>query len=337
MLAPTTALPVPAIAALACLVLLALLRTVLPASFLAAGHNDRSNHVGSPRQIGGLALVPAAMAALAFGGADPRLALPFVILWLAGLADDYRPLGVALRLGLQLAASGLLIFLAGPDLTLPFAVPPLLIDLAMVLFLVWTINMVNFMDGLDLMTVAGAGIPLAATGAALVLAHAGGPAGLAALAAAGALAGFAVHNRHPARVFLGDSGSLPLGLVAGWALLDLAARVPAAALAPFGYYFADTVWTLLQRLVERKNILKSHSEHAYQRAFRGGLPVMAIIARVATATLAGMAATLLAVKAGPPASWVPGIAGLAIGFVLCLSMRRGARAGATQTKASKGE
>ncbi|MBA90897.1 MAG: glycoside hydrolase [Phyllobacteriaceae bacterium] len=319
----TTALSAASLAALACFAMLAGLRRVLPAGFLAAGHSERSNHAGAPRQIGGLAAVPAALFAVAvIQGADAWIVLPFLALWLAGLADDHRPLGVALRLGVQVAAAAALVALVRPALPLPDIVPPLAGEAAAVLFLVWTINMVNFMDGLDLMTAAGAGIPLAFCGCLLLVA--GGPddAAVAALAGAGALAGFALHNRPPAKVFLGDSGSLPLGLLAGWALLALAEQAPAAALAPFGYYFADSVWTLLQRLAGGKNILKSHSEHAYQRAFRAGMPVTAIVGRVALCALACGLSGYAATATGGLAAAVIGLAGLGAGVALAAHLRK---------------
>lgn len=321
----STALLVAGLAVFACFAALVALRRMLPAGFLAAGRSERSNHAGAPRQIGGLAAVPAALLAVAVvHGGDAWIVLPFLALWLAGLADDHRPLGVALRLGVQVAAAAGLVALVRPALPLPDIVPPLAGDAAAVLFLVWTINMVNFMDGLDLMTATGAGIPLAACGLLLV---AGGSndAAVAALAGAGALAGFALHNRPPAKVFLGDSGSLPLGLLAGWALLALAEQAPAAALAPFGYYFADSVWTLLQRLAEGKNILQSHSEHAYQRAFRAGVPVTAIVGRVALCALACGLAGYAAIATGGLAAVVIGLAGLVAGIALAAHLRKQAK------------
>lgn len=320
------ALFVSGLAAVGCFLLLALLRRALPDGFLAAGRSDRSNHAGTPRQIGGLAAMPAALFAVAVvQGGDAWIALPFLALWLAGLADDRRPLGVWLRLGVQVAAAVGLVVLVRPALPLPDLVPPLAGDAVAVLFLVWTINMVNFMDGLDLMTAAGAGIPLAFCGSLLLVSGGSTDAAMATLAGAGALAGFALHNRPPAKVFLGDSGSLPLGLLAGWALLALAEQAPAAALAPFGYYFADSVWTLLQRLAEGKNILKSHSEHAYQRAFRAGMTVTAIVSRVALCALACGLAAHAAIATGGLAAAVIGLAGLGAGIALAAHLRKRAK------------
>src|SRR5689334_6352276 len=117
----------------------------------------------------------------------------------------------------------------------------------------WFVNLVNFMDGLDLMTAAEA-VPITAT---LVLVRLFGmlplPVVLIAAALCGALLGFAPFNRPVAKVFLGDVGSLPIGLLLGWCLLQLAydKQFAAALLLPM-YYLADATVTLLRRLAKRE-------------------------------------------------------------------------------------
>jgi UDP-N-acetylmuramyl pentapeptide phosphotransferase/UDP-N-acetylglucosamine-1-phosphate transferase len=104
----------------------------------------------------------------------------------------------------------------------------------------WFVNLVNFMDGLDWITVAEV-IPVTA---ALALFGFYGQlppdAALAALALCGAMIGFAPFNRPVAKLFLGDVGSLPIGLLVGWCLLQLAGsgHLAAALLLPL-YYLAD--------------------------------------------------------------------------------------------------
>jgi UDP-N-acetylmuramyl pentapeptide phosphotransferase/UDP-N-acetylglucosamine-1-phosphate transferase len=89
---------------------------------------------------------------------------------------------------------------------------------------VWFVNLVNFMDGIDWMTVAEV-VPVTA-GVALLGAIGAAPplAMLVALALLGAIIGFAPFNRPVARLFLGDVGSLPIGLLLGWLMLLLAGR-----------------------------------------------------------------------------------------------------------------
>lgn len=296
---------------------LALLCRLLPGSFLAAGTNERSNHAKPARQIGGLAVVPAGLvAAHAFGGPVATLTMAAIaLLWLSGLADDWKPHGARFRLAIQFLAAGLALAATGVPSFLGFLPDALGFGLS-ACFLVWTINMVNFMDGLDLITVSGAGIPLAFLGFCLALAESG----LAPLAGAmaGGLAGFALFNRPPASVFLGDNGSLPLGLTAGLAILALADQVgPLAALAPMAYYFWDSGLTLLRRLINGENILTAHSSHAYQRAFRAGSPAGRVAVIVSAGSLVCGACTLLAMHASPIAlQMAAGLAGLFAGFLV---------------------
>ena len=92
----------------------------------------------------------------------------------------------------------------------------------------------------------------------------------AALTAAAAL-GFLVWNWHPARVFLGDVGSVPLGFLVGWLLLELMARGAwAAAIILPSYYATDATLTLVRRLLRGEKIWQAHKEHFYQRAVQAG-------------------------------------------------------------------
>ena len=130
----------------------------------------------------------------------------------------------------------------------------------------WFVNLVNFMDGIDWMTVAEV-VPIAAGVALLgLIGAAPAPAVLVALALLGGMIGFAPFNRPVARLFLGDVGSLPIGLMLGWVLLMLAGRghLAAALLLPL-YYLADASITLGRRLIEARARLAGPS-HAFLSA-----------------------------------------------------------------------
>src|SRR5690606_23967419 len=107
----------------------------------------------------------------------------------------------------------------------------------LIVALLWFVNLTNFMDGLDWMTVAET-VPVAA-GIAILGPLAGLPAEavVTALALGGAMIGFAPFNRPMARLFLGDVGSLAVGLLLGWMLILLAAQghLAAALLLPLYY------------------------------------------------------------------------------------------------------
>ena len=114
-------------------------------------------------------------------------------------------------------------------------------------------------------------ITLTSPKAALITAGNGPGAHLAASAAiaAGAAIGFGIWNWHPAKIFLGDVGSVGLGFVLGWLLLSLAASgqwLPALIL-PL-YYLSDATWTLLRRLLRGEKFWQAHRCHFYQFAVR---------------------------------------------------------------------
>src|SRR4029079_18245810 len=126
----------------------------------------------------------------------------------------------------------------------------------------WFVNLVNFMDGLDLMTVAEV-VPI--TVALIVLGLIGSfpwSAVVVAAALCGAMLGFSPFNRPVASVFLGDVGSLPIGLLSGWCLLQLAwhEELAAALLLPL-YYLADATITLFWRMARGDPFWVAHRTH----------------------------------------------------------------------------
>ena len=114
----------------------------------------------------------------------------------------------------------------------------------------------------------------------------------------GAIIGFAPFNRPVARLFLGDVGSLPIGLLLGWLLTLLAGggHLAAALLLPL-YYLADATITLLRRLATGQPVMQAHRTHFYQRAIDAGFSVYQIVGRVFVVNIIILglaAATLLA-------------------------------------------
>lgn len=135
----------------------------------------------------------------------------------------------------------------------------------------WFVNLFNFMDGIDGL----AGSETAAIGLGAVLLASIGAVGVVpgalGLVLVGAALGFLLWNWQPAKIFLGDVGSIPLGYLIGWLLLALAAQGHwvAALLLP-GYYLADASLTLARRLMRGERIWQAHREHFYQHAVRQG-------------------------------------------------------------------
>jgi UDP-N-acetylmuramyl pentapeptide phosphotransferase/UDP-N-acetylglucosamine-1-phosphate transferase len=190
--------------------------------------------------------------------------------------------------------------------------------------LLWLVNLVNFMDGIDWMTVAEV-VPLTASVVLLgQVAPIPLPSMLLALALLGAMLGFAPFNRPVAKLFLGDVGSLPIGLLLGWLLLQLArAGQPAAALLLPLYYLADASVTLIRRVAAREPFWRAHRSHFYQRACDLGYTVPAIVGRVflSNLALAGLA-FLTAVKHDPLVITVSLLVGAALVAWLLASFAR---------------
>ena len=257
--------------------------------------NERSSHeIPTPRG-GGIAVVGASLAgwlALVAAGAAP-LSLLAVIAGAAMLAmicwlDDLRGLSPAVRFGAQCAAVALGVVAALPDGAVFQGWLPAGLDRAAAAFLwVWFVNLYNFMDGIDGL----AGSEAAAIGVGLLLfavVGAGQNPGLAALSAAivAAAGGFLVWNWAPGRIFLGDVGSVPLGYLLGFLLLDQAARGrwKLALILPL-YFLADATITLLRRLARRERIWEPHRRHFYQGAVQRGFGHAAIVERVIAANI----------------------------------------------------
>jgi len=155
------------------------------------------------------------------------------------------------------------------------------------------------MDGIDWMTVVEV-IPIAAALAALgALAALPPEAVVVALALGGAMLGFAYFNRPAAKLFLGDVGSLPIGLLVGWLLVLLAGsgNLAAALLLPL-YYLADATLTLLRRLSSGERIWQAHRTHYYQRATDRGFTVTEIVTRVFVVNLVLAGLALITATAG---------------------------------------
>ena len=242
--------------------------------------NARSAHL-SPTPVGaGICFALAVILAL-FVPNPATSETPFV-LWvlqgggllvaLVGLLDDRYTLPVWLRLFVYLASSSV------AAVALLNAAPVLIIGLA-ILALGWTINLVNFMDGLDgfvstqaLSVCLGLGVISLFVPGALGVSH-------FALVLAGALIPFLWRNWPPARFFMGDCGAVFIGFYLGCVGLYAAgqdSRLGAVWLILMMPFVVDATCTLLIRLVQGKSLVQGHSEHTYQRLKRASDSVLAV-------------------------------------------------------------
>lgn len=293
--------------------------------YALAKPNVRSSHRKPTPQGAGIAVIAATLGAVGVAlaifslGASHDLNLPKIVaavlvMTCLGAIDDMRELPAGLRLILQAIVIAGIIYALPDQLRV---VPQLPWWLERVLLLIgglWFVNLVNFMDGIDWMTVAEV-IPLTATLAVLGIVDALPSYGtVLALALGGAMIGFAYFNRPVAKVFLGDVGSLPIGLILGWLLLLVAGggHLIAAVVMPL-YYLADATITLFRRLIRREPFWEAHRTHFYQRATDRGFTTMAVVARVFAVNIGlGALAVISVLVPGRPSE----IAALTVGAVL---------------------
>ena len=299
-------LPVALAAAIISAVVIRLIRPKLLKHALAKP-NARSSHRVPTPQGAGIAVIAAtlgiaslALVYIADAGSNFPAALFGSALFIAalGFADDIKPVPVLPRLLLQALAVGAIVLASPSDLRITPFVPLWIERGLLVLAGLWFVNLVNFMDGLDWMTVAEV-VPVTA---ALALFGLYGElpltATIVAVALCGAMIGFAPFNRPVAAIFLGDVGSLPIGLLLGWCLLQLAGQhhVAAAMLLPL-YYLADATVTLFRRMMRREPFWVAHRSHFYQRATDNGFTVMQVVSEVFTLNLALGALAAFSIKA----------------------------------------
>ncbi len=312
---------------------LMILEKILPTGLLAAQMREQPPGTMPIRQLGGLGVVPFYLVALAllagrFPDARPMLGglgAAIALLWFVGMADDHRHRPAGLRLAAHAIAAAAVAFTLPSSWTILGDMLPAWLERGLIAFaLICAINVTNFMDGMDLMSVAGCGIPISACALLLSDSSEFVPIATASLAIAAALAGFAIFNRPPARLYLGDNGALPLGLACGTACIALAVETNvAAATLPFFYYLADSGSTLLRRLTRGENPFQSHSAHAYQAARRAGKPVRWVLARVIAVNLVLAAlAWFASVKTDAGALWLTAICGAVVAAGLVVHFRR---------------
>jgi UDP-N-acetylmuramyl pentapeptide phosphotransferase/UDP-N-acetylglucosamine-1-phosphate transferase len=293
--------------------------------YALAKPNARSSHRTPTPQGGGIAVIAATIGAAGVAlaifslGASPDLNLLKVVaaallMTCLGAFDDIRPLPAGLRLILQAVVVAAIIYTLPDQLRVVPLLPWWLERLLLLVGGLWFVNLVNFMDGIDWMTVAEV-LPVTATLAVLGIAGALPSYGtVLALALGGAMIGFAYFNRPTAKVFLGDVGSLPIGLILGWLLLLVAGggHLVAAVVMPL-YYLADATITLFRRLFRREPFWEAHRTHFYQRATDKGFTTMAVVARVFAVNIGlGIVAVISVIAPGRPSE----IAALTVGAIL---------------------
>ncbi|TXS95099.1 glycosyl transferase family 4 [Parahaliea aestuarii] len=248
-----------------------------------SSHDLPTPHGGGVGIVLGLAAVTALAAAwgVQWPAPVPWMVMLALFLMLLGVLDDVRGLSVPLRFALY----GLCCLALVLMLVMPREIGCWWLVLPAVLALLWGLNLYNFMDGIDGFAALQC---FFSAGAAALLAWIYGNSAqyaLFCLLLAAVHLGFLFWNLPPARLFMGDAGSIPTGLLLGGLLLwggVSGALAPAVWLILLAVFLTDSSWTLMRRLLRGSNVLQAHREHLYQRLSRhwgGHLAVdMALVA-----------------------------------------------------------
>ena len=236
--------------------------------------NQRSNHKHAIPVGGGIAILLTALITFTFSFYSHTNRVPIFFLSLSiisiaiiSFVDDLKDLKIRTRIPFHVLS---IIFLL-QSLLFPQHNIYMIIIFGIGIFLF--INFYNFMDGID----GSAASEAIHIGLSIILIYIFDP-GLprelliVSIILVGSSLGFAIFNWHPAKVFLGDVGSLTLGTICAWLLINLALYkyLVAAIIIPL-YYLADSTLTITKRLVQGKKIWQAHSEHFFQKAVRKGL------------------------------------------------------------------
>ena len=291
--------------------------------------NERSSHKVPTPQIGGVIIIPIYLAfTLAFS--EPSFSFhseTFVLIYaplalaIVGFADDRYGLPVFLRLPLFTAIAACAVF--SPELQKSLNghhwLMPFLLSFAVLSFL----NFTNFMDGMDGMLVVEF-VPILSL--LVILSSLGhlislDPVALIALLAV--LLGFACFNRPPAKLFMGDSGSLSLGFLVAFFLAQVALEKNfVSAILPPLYFIADTCLTLAKRIIRGEKIWRAHRQHAYQRAMDSGQSVVSILIRILIANITLCVLSYWALDTSEPKLALVVLAGGIVVLLLLLSLER---------------
>lgn len=228
---------------------------------------QRSLHVKPTPRIGGIVAVPVAVFwAWWLTGFFPILLITTMGLCIVSWFDDRQGLPISFRLLFHVIAASVLILRNYHDSN------SILFFILAVFTLSWVINLYNFMDGIDGLAGGMGVVGFGALGLALI--HTTSPhLGMLCFCISGSVLGFLILNFYPAKIFLGDAGSVSLGFLAGAIAVEGIKRQLWTIYFPliiFSPFIADATVTLLKRIFFKEKFWQAHREHYYQRLVRMG-------------------------------------------------------------------
>ena len=258
----------PLIAAFATLLIITILLLSKVGKEIQDVPNERSLHDAPIPRIGGVGMIVAILLSwmLMFMSLAWWIVIPLLALFTVSLIDDKRGLPVRQRLLVHVAAAVVLVLGSG------IATQSIVLAVLVLLGAIWMTNLYNFMDGSDGLAGGMTFFGFTMYGVAAMM-HGDDTQAMLNFSIGAAALGFLYFNFYPAKVFMGDAGSIPLGFLAaamgvwGWQLGHWPAWFPLLVFSPF---VVDATVTLLKRSVCRKSIWLAHREHYYQRLVQLG-------------------------------------------------------------------
>lgn len=241
--------------------------------------NERSSHTTATPRVGGIGIfVPFFLLYLIIVFTDGQRKPPVLfsltfLMFLIGLWDDMKVIRASLKFVLEL-----IIIITG--LFVSFQSADVFIVIIVAVFIMWIMNSFNFMDGIDGFAALHA-LPI-------FIAYGIITQNIAFLIISCSLLGFLLFNFSPAKIFLGDAGSLPLGFLIGMSPFVFFANdlnwtnsynillvVCFVILCDITFFF-DAALTLTRRTLRRMNIFQAHRDHIYQKTFDAGMSARTI-------------------------------------------------------------
>ena len=292
----------PFILYLLCIILLKKLIPFLTKMSLIDYPTKRSNHSLLIPKGGGILIIPLLIFSISLIFSFKNILssqwiiflLSLVILFSISLIDDIKNLSAPSRLLIHFISVAVSIFALKNEIVffaqkniLPWInFDPLvifyLICIALTVLWIWVINLFNFMDGMDGLTCAQVFLLATITNLLAVFGHFSENFQYLSLVLISLFLAFFKFNKPPAKIFLGDVGSIPIGYLTGLilvkAILNNGPLIPIVIALLF--YFFDSTITLIIRLTKKKKIMVAHSDHFYQKILRAGQTHHQVLKRI---------------------------------------------------------
>ena len=240
--------------------------------------NDRNIHIKPIPSAGGIAIffsffIYLYLLSFFFQEEIKFFTIFFIILlpiMIIGLIDDLKQTKVTIRLFFQLFSASLLIYYfqisQNSNLNFEISQTNLLITLVSILLSMWLMNLYNFMDGIDAYAASESVFVFSSASLIAYLNEPSGQMHIILIGFAAASFGFLLRNWFPAKIFMGDTGSVSIGCCVAFFIFYSASESVISIytwLILLSVFISDSTYTLFVRVVTQKNLLKPHLTHGF--------------------------------------------------------------------------